>query len=402
MTELSYINLASSSLFENHAHQAVFKQLRELAPVYLQTGHPIHGDFWNLTRYEDILFADSRPDLFSSNGSVLLEDQDENFPLPMFIAMDRPQHTEYSTTFAPAFTSKAIADLEPLIRQRTKSVIENLPVNTPFDWVENVSMELTSQMLATLFNFPFDERKKLIRWSNVATATQADSGIVDGQSQRQAELMECLNRFQKLKESAAKKPDGVDLLSLFVHSDKEITMLPSLLLGNILLLLVAGNDTTRNSMTGSIVAINEYPEQFQLLKQKPDLLENFVNETIRWQTPLAYMRRTAVTDVVIRDHKIRAGDKVLMWYASGNCDESFIQNGEQFDITRDRSVLQKHLSFGFGIHRCIGKRLGEMQLKILWEEILANFSAIETVEKPQWIKSNFVKGYSEQKVVVRV
>ena len=402
MTELSYINLASSSLFENHAHQAVFKQLRELAPVYLQTGHPIHGDFWNLTRYEDILFADSRPDLFSSNGSVLLEDQDENFPLPMFIAMDRPQHTEYRTTFAPTFTPKAIADLEPLIRQRTKSVIENLPVNTPFDWVENVSMELTSQMLATLFNFPFDERKKLIRWSNVATATQADSGIVDGQSQRQAELMECLNRFQKLKESAAKKPDGVDLLSLFVHSDKEITMLPSLLLGNILLLLVAGNDTTRNSMTGSIVAINEYPEQFQLLKQKPDLLENFVNETIRWQTPLAYMRRTAVTDVVIRDHKIRAGDKVLMWYASGNCDESFIQNGEQFDITRDRSVLQKHLSFGFGIHRCIGKRLGEMQLKILWEEILANFSAIETVEKPQWIKSNFVKGYSEQKVVVRV
>lgn len=399
--ELS-INLASLNLFEDHGHHAIFKQLRSDEPVYLQSGHPVHGDFWNLTRYDDIQFADSHPELFSSQGSVVLEDQDENFPLPMFIAMDRPKHTEYRSTFAPAFTSKAISELEPLIRLRTRRVIESLPINTPFDWVEQVSIELTSQMLATLFNFPLDDRKKLIRWSNVATATQENNEIVRDQIQRQAELMECLQTFQQLKEQAKGQPKGLDLLSLFVHSGKEITMLPSLLLGNILLLLVAGNDTTRNSMTGSVAAINEYPDQFALLKRNPELLESFVNETIRWQTPLAYMRRTALTDIEMQNKKIRAGDKVLMWYASGNCDEAFIDNGEKFDITRDKSTLQKHLSFGFGIHRCIGKRLGELQLRILWEELLAHVKEIEAVEKPNWIKSNFVKGYSKLNVIVRV
>jgi cytochrome P450 len=255
-------------------------------------------------------------------------------------------------------------------------------------------------MLATLFDFPLEDRKKLIRWSDVATATQQHNGIVASDEERKVELMECLRVFTALREKRMAETPKNDLISLLAHSDQFKGMLPSQLLGNIALLLVAGNDTTTNTMTGGVLALNQYPEQYKKLKNDNNLIDNFVNETIRWQTPLAYMRRTAKVDVILNGKKIKAGEKLIMWYVSGNSDDEIFEDGDNFNIERKTSVLKKHLSFGFGIHRCIGKRLAELQLKILWQELLVRFDHIEVCGDPVKTRSNFIKGYSKLEVIL--
>ena len=178
---------------------------------------------------------------------------------------------------------------------------------------------------------------------------------------------------------------------MMAHSDATRYMDPDNLMGNIVLLIVGGNDTTRNTMTGSVLALHENPDQFQKLRDNPELIDTMVPEVIRWQTPLAHMRRTALADTEIGGKKIRKGDRVVMWYVSGNRDEEAIERPNEFII--DRARPRTHLSFGFGIHRCVGLRLAELQLKIIWEEILKRFDHIEVAGPPKLIYSSFVKGY---------
>lgn len=169
-------------------------------------------------------------------------------------------------------------------------------------------------------------------------------------------------------------------------------------LGNLILLIVGGNDTTRNSMTGGVLALNQNPDEFARLKADPGLITKAVHEIIRWQTPLAYMRRIAKQDTILDGQFIRKGDKLVMWYASANRDERKFQNPDDFIIGRHNA--RHHLAFGIGIHRCMGSRLAELQLKILWEELLARFEDIEVVGEPEYTQSNFVKGYSKMMVKV--
>ena len=169
-------------------------------------------------------------------------------------------------------------------------------------------------------------------------------------------------------------------------------------LGNLILLIVGGNDTTRNSITGGVRFLNQFPGEYQKLRDDPSLIPNMVPEIIRYQTPLAYMRRTATQSTELGGKQIAAGDKVLMWYVSGNRDSSVIEDADRFWI--DRPKARQQLSFGFGIHRCMGNRLAEMQLRILWEEIMHRFEQIEVVGEPAYVNSNFVKGYSALPVVL--
>jgi cytochrome P450 len=283
--------------------------------------------------------------------------------------------------------------MEGLIRERTAHVLDGLPRGEPFDWVSRVSIELTTLMLATLFDFPLEERRKLTRWSDVATANpDIDRSVVSTREQRMAELGEMLQSFTRLWNERVNAPPKTDLISMLAHGPSTRNMGPMELMGNLVLLIVGGNDTTRNSMTGGLLALSRHPDEYAKLRANPALIESMVPEIIRWQTPLAHMRRTALDDIELGGKTIRKGDKVVMWYLSGNRDETAIEHADRFVI--DRARPRQHLSFGFGIHRCVGNRLAELQLRILWEEILKRFPTIEVLGEPTRVRSAFVRGYT--------
>jgi cytochrome P450 len=398
---LEKINPMSPRLFSENRFAEYFKRLREEDPVHFNETD-LAGRYWSLTRYEDIKKVDSDHQNFSSASGITLgfpigtELPEGALNVSMFIAMDPPTHDVQRKTVTGVVAPSNLAKLEPLIRERTREVLDSLPEGDTFDWVDTVSIELTTRMLATLFDFPFEERRKLTRWSDVATAVPG-TGIVDSEEQRRAELIECLEYFTRLWQERKVNP-GDDLVSMLAHGEETKDMEPLEFLGNLILLIVGGNDTTRNSMSGSVYAMNKFPEQNKKLRDNPKLIPSMVAEIIRWQTPLAYMRRTANNDCLIGGKQVKKDDQILMWYVSGNRDESVFENAEEVII--DRPNVRNHLSFGFGIHRCMGNRLAELQLRILWEEILERFESITVMDEPERTFSPFVKGYTHLPVQV--
>jgi len=388
---LEDIDVSQRELWVQDRKWDYFARLRNEAPVHFCKDSEF-GPYWSVTRFADIMEVEANWQSFSSDPAITIVDPEEDFPLPMFIAMDPPKHDEQRMTVQGSVAPKNLKNMESTIRGRVQKVLDGLPVGEPFNWVDRVSIELTTQMLATLFDFPFEDRSKLTRWSDVATGGP-ETGIVESEEQRQEELLECLAYFTNLWEERAKQGLSNDLISMLAHGEATQDMSPQEYLGNLILLIVGGNDTTRNSMSGGVHALNQFPEEFIKLKNNPDLIPNMVSEIIRWQTPLAYMRRVAKQDVELNGQTIKKGDKVIMWYASGNRDERAIEQPDQFII--DRKKARNHLSFGFGIHRCMGNRLAELQLRILWEELLKRFDKIETLGEPKYVQSNFVRGYSE-------
>ena len=291
-----------------------------------------------------------------------------------------------------------LARLEPLIRERTCRVLDSLPEGETFDWVDTVSIELTTAMLATLFDFPFEDRRKLTRWSDIVFAIPEPGGVVESQAQKRDEMMECVAYFSKLWEERRAKP-GDDLVSMLVHGEATRHMSAADHLGNLLLLIVGGNDTTRNTMSGSVYGLDRFPDQFEKLKADPGLVPKMVPEIIRWQTPLSYMRRTATRDCELGGKSIRKHDQILMWYVSANRDEDvFGDDANVIDI--ERANAARHLSFGYGVHFCMGSRLAELQLRVLWEEILRRFDRIEVQSEPERTFSSFVKGYTKLPVTI--
>lgn len=397
---LDDINPFDLDLWRQGTVLAYFERLRRDDPVHKhpENQHP-EGCFWSVTRFEDIVAVDTDHDTFSSEPAIIMDDPIPEFELPMFIAMDPPRHDEQRKAVSPIVSPINLAQLEPLIRTRIQNTLDTLPIGTPFDWVDRVSIELTGQMLATLFDFPFEDRRKLTYWSDVST-TSKDAGLLDPDNfdaEYIAIMTECAEYFATLWNDRVNAPPRNDLISMLAHSPATRDMDPQTFLGNIVLLIVGGNDTTRNSMTGSVVAMDRYPAQLEKLKANRSLLPSMVSETIRWQTPLAYMRRTAKRDVEFRGKLISKGDKVLMWYLSGNRDERVIADPDEYMIDRPRP--RHHLSFGFGIHRCVGNRLAELQLKILWEEILERFPEIKVIDLTR-VPSAFVNGYSKLEVII--
>jgi cytochrome P450 len=248
-------------------------------------------------------------------------------------------------------------------------------------------------MLATLFDFPFEERSKLTYWSDLASNTPEMTGGEISQEETTAGLMECLQTFTRIWHERKGREPSFDLISLLQRDPNTADMVdrPMEFLGNLMLLIVGGNDTTRNSATGGVLALNQNPAEYDKLRANHGLIPGMVSEIIRWQTPLAHMRRLATRDTEFRGKQIRKGQKVVLWYISGNRDESAIERADEFII--DRKNPRHHISFGFGIHRCMGNRLAEMQLRILWEEIMRRFRMVEVVGEPERVRSNFVRGY---------
>jgi cytochrome P450 len=380
-------------LFRSDSHWPYFDRLRKEDPVHY-TKDSMFGPYWSVTKYNDIMDIETNHSVFSSAsslGGITIRDMPSDLRRESFITMDQPRHGAQRKTVAPMFTPTHLDELAINIRKRSAECLDNLPRGDAFDWVDRVSIELTTQMLAVLFDFPWEDRRKLTRWSDVAMTIPGPDGAVATEDERQAELLECATYFGRLWKERINQPPKSDLLSMMAHSPATRDMDPKNFLGNLILLIVGGNDTTRNTLSGSIYALNQHPEQYAKLKKNPALIDSFVPEVIRWQTPLAHMRRTALQDIQFRGKTIRKDDKVVMWYVSGNRDEEAIERPYEFII--DRARPRQHLSFGFGIHRCVGIRLAELQLKIIWEEILKRFDNIEVVAPPKRVYSSFIKGY---------
>jgi len=391
---LDRIDPSDAQLFVDDTVGHYFERLRREDPVH-KTASPIFGDYWSVTKYRDIMHVDTHPAIFSSEwtqGGITLLDPPPGEQLPMFIAMDPPKHDEQRKAVSPIVGPANLASMETLIRKRTCAVLDGLPRNETFDWVDRVSIELTTLMLATLFDFPLEDRRLLTWWSDVSTMNKSVNPDALDPQQRMAELGKMLAYFTRLWNERVNAPPANDLVSMLAHGASTRDMSPMEFMGNLVLLIVGGNDTTRNTMTGGLLALHDNPEQFAKLRANPALIESMVPEIVRWQTPLAYMRRTAVADSELGGKVIRKGDKVAMWYLSGNRDEEAIENADAFII--DRARPRQHLAFGFGIHRCVGNRLAEMQLRILWEEILPRFPVIEVVGPPHRVRSTFVRGFS--------
>ncbi|MDZ4319236.1 MAG: cytochrome P450, partial [Phenylobacterium sp.] len=314
------------------------------------------------------------------------------------IAMDPPRHDVQRKTVSPAGSPHAQTIMAPLSRERAGLILDSLPVGEPFDWVDLVSKELTTMTLATLFAFPFEERRKLTRWSDAMTTPPGFGGPVANLQELRETLAECFGYFTDLWNQRVNAEPSGDLISMLAHGEETRNMTMAEFHANVALLIIGGNDTTRNTISGSVLALNQNPDQYAKLRANPNLIPSMVSETIRWQTPLAHMSRTAVQDYELGGKTIREGDKVVMWYVSGNRDERVIENPNSYII--DRARPRQHMSFGFGIHRCVGNRLAELQLTIIWEEIMKRFPDIQVVEEPKRVFSTFVKGYESMKVVI--
>ncbi|MEZ5551026.1 MAG: cytochrome P450 [Pseudomonadales bacterium] len=401
---LEEIDVSRAELFRDDSWRPWFARLRKEAPVHY-LAESSNGPFWSVSSHQHIMDVDTNHTDFSSAQGISIVDppsepingvDPEEMRIENFISMDPPQHGPQRNTVSPSVSPRNLANLEPLIRERVVDILENLPVGERFNWVDRVSIELTARMLATLFDFPYEERRKLVYWSDITTAVPQVTGDDSlDMEQRHKDLMECAGAFYQLWAQRAAAPPTFDLISMLAHGEatKNMAENPKLFLGTILLLIVGGNDTTRNSISGGVLALNQYPDEYDKLRRNPGLIPNMVSEMIRWQTPVIHMRRTALRDVELGGQQIREGDKVIMWYLSGNRDESVFEDADRFLI--DRHNARSHVSFGYGIHRCMGNRLAEMQLRILWEEIVKRFQRVELLDSAVRLPNNFIRGIKD-------
>ena len=395
---IEQIDVSDPTLFQNDTCWPYFERLRKEDPIhYRKDGR--YGSFWSITKFKDIMAVDKNHAAFSSEaGGIALFDRPAELAFPMFIAMDPPRHTGQRLTVSPIVAPANLAKLSTLIRTRVSDILDGLPRGETFDWVERVSVNLTTQMLATLFDFPFEDRQLLTCWSDIASTFPEKGAIVETPDEKRRILMECLAYFTRLWNERIKGEPGSDLISMMAHSPATQNMTPAEFLGNLMLLIVGGNDTTRNSISGGILFMDRNPREFEKLRRDPALIPSAVSEIIRYQTPLAHMRRTALRDVEIGGKLIKAGDKVVMWYISGNRDDETIEQPDAFII--DRENPRHHISFGFGIHRCVGNRLAELQLTILWEELLKRNLSVRVAGDVERTPSNFVHGITKMPVQV--
>ena len=383
----------------------IFKRLREEAPIYWhEESLDFEPGFWALTKHEDIVRVSKDPMTFSSAvGGHLMTMGDPEVVDPSAVAaiignmigMDPPDHQIYRKMVAPSFTPKAIRTLEGDMRLKIRELLENVEDKGEFNFVTEISEQLPLWVLCEMMGIRESERPKIRDLVNNLT----DASIQQDPNnafQIWVNYMELFKMGRDMIEERRKSPTD-DLMSVVANTKIEGGELPPELLdGFFLLMVIAGNETTRNTLTGGLMALTDNPEEREKLLKDPALISNATDEMLRWVTSVIYFRRTATKDTNIRGQDIKAGDKVVMWYGSANRDEEIFEDGHLFRV--DRENAKKHLAFGAGEHLCLGNRLGHMQIRILFEELLDRFPNIHSTSDPVRIPSNFLAGISELKV----
>ncbi len=419
---LEKLDPADIKYFPNEEMFWKFERLRAEDPVHFtSTEDSEHGDYWSVTKWDDIIKIDTDSVTFSNEAGVTIAanrpgreligyapENDTRTPeqiqadneggIKTLLSMDPPEHGLHRGAVSESVGPANLADLEPLIRERIAGILDALPIGEEFDWVDKVSIELTAMTLATLFNYPQERRRELTFWSDIMTVTPGPGQIVETQAEVDAARQQFFGAIAKLYQERGAAEPAMDFMSLMAHSPQAKGFTLPEILGDSIILLVGGNDTTRNTLTGSVYAMDRFKEQNEKLRANPALIPNMVSETIRWQTPLTHMMRKANEDVEIGGKQIKKGDMIAMWYVSGNRDDTKLDRPNEFII--DRKNPRQHLSFGFGIHRCLGNRLGELQLRLAWEEILKRFPEVKVVGEPVRAYNNFAKGYDSMTVII--
>lgn len=379
---ISEVDPSRHDRFADGSVHTVFSRLRREAPVHF-CEQSAYGSYWSVCTHKDILEVEGNPEVFSSshmNGGITIIDvkPEELAYLESFIMMDPPAHTNKRRAIASAFSPSEMERLRASIRDRTADKLDALPIGQPFDWVSTVSIDLTIDMLAILFDFPWDERHKLRTWSDAISSLDM---INNHRKERSAQLVEMAGRFFQLWQSRTESGPAPDLLSTMIHSQEFGQMTPHEFMGNMATLIVGGNDTTRNAMSGLVEAFQLWPNEWKKLAADRSLIPNAASEIIRWHCPISHMRRTAMEDTELGGKTIRKGDKVVLWYVSANRDEAVFEDAARFDV--ERVNAKRHLSFGYGVHRCVGARLAELQLQILLSEMLERDFKLQVMSPPQ-------------------
>ena len=385
----------------------LFKRLRKEAPIYWhEESLDFEPGFWALTKHEDIVRVSKDPLTFSSAvGGHLMSMGDPEVVDPAAVAaivgnmigMDPPDHQIYRKMVAPSFTPKAIKALEVDMRAKIRELLENVEDKGEFNFVTEISEQLPLWVLCEMMGIPESERPKIRDLVNNLTDASIQQDP-NNSFQIWVNYMELFKMGRDMIEERRKNPTD-DLMSVVANTKIEGGELPPELLdGFFLLMVIAGNETTRNTLTGGLMALTENPKEREKLLKDPSLISNATDEMLRWVTSVIYFRRTATKDTNIRGQDIKAGDKVVMWYGSANRDEDVFADGDLFKV--DRVNAKKHLAFGAGEHLCLGNRLGHMQIRILFEELLSRYPNIHSTSDPVRIPSNFLAGISELKVSI--
>jgi cytochrome P450 len=418
---LAALNPANPAHYPSGDIRWVFERLRAEDPVHFTSDENTeHGPYWSLTRWADIQAADTNHDAFSAEGIITVARPrtpeqiaavfNDGTMTPeeiearaargsrSLLSMDPPDHEIHRGAVSEGVSPANLAMLEPLIRERAGAILDSLPIGEEFDWVDKVSIELTAMTLATLFDYPQEKRRQLTRWSNILTSLPGPGMAAENEEERAAAVREFFTTISEMVNRRRDEEPRMDFVSLMAHSPHSKDFTEAEIFGDSTVLLVGGNDTTRNTISASVYLLHNNPEQNEKLRANPALIPSMVSETIRWQTPLTHMARRTTRDVEINGKVIPKGDRVAMWYVSGNRDETKIENATEYII--DRKNPRHHLSFGFGIHRCLGNKLAELQLRIIWEEMLARFPEINVIGEPERSHSNFIKGYEHMTVVI--
>lgn len=389
---------SDENIFLKNHHENYFARIRKEDPVHY-CKQSEYGPYWSITKYADIVEIENNPLLFSARGGFTIVDIPSDTQFRSFLSMDPPEHRERRQAITPMVSLSNLSRIEKNIFDLVNDTLDSLPINEPFDWVEKVSIEISIKVLALMMGVPVEDSSLLVRWSNIASTVPKSGTDIETLDQLYFQLRDCYGYFINLLNRHSSSSIENNFISMLAHQAKQEKMHPEELFLTILALILAGNDTTRHSITASSLLLHQFPEQKKLLYADPTLLKSAVSEIIRFQTPVAHFRRTATNDTLFKGKEIKKNDKIILWFISANRDEDEIELPNEFIINRKNP--DHHLSFGSGIHKCIGRNIAIMELKILWNEIIRRKWHIEQVSDPKRIKSNIVHGFSSLGVTIR-